>query len=48
MPISTEIYENVEIDSEKEIDIDFMKGIITKFAEHEICETERSHQKKNK
>ena len=47
MPISTVIYKNVEIDSEKEIDIDFMKDIISKFAELEICEKERANQKKN-
>ena len=46
MPISTEVYENLEIDIEKEVDIDFMNDLITKFAEHEICEKDRANQKK--
>ena len=48
LPISTEIYQNLQIDSEKEVDSDFMKDIITKFANNEVCEKERATQKKTK
>ena len=47
LPISTEVYGNMEIDIENEVDIEFMKDLVTEYGEHEICERERTNQKIN-
>ena len=47
LPISVEIYENYEEDREKELNLEFMKDLLTKFVQHEVCEKDRANQKKN-
>ena len=47
LPILTEVYGNMEIDIENEVDIEFMKDLVTEYGEHEICERERTNQKIN-
>ena len=48
LPISTEVYQNLQIDSQKELDSHFMNDILTKFANYENCEKDRAIQKKIK